>query len=302
MICQKCNDNVPDRNGRCPYCGTPLGTQATTQRATPVPGRNALGIPTLTFNANGVGLTMVRVERGSFYRGISLEALKEEISQGTDWRKDYPLVTLETYYISETLLTQEQWEAVMPDNDNNIAYWDDKKGIYNPSSFKGMDLPVNGIDLHSANQFINKLNSITGWVFDLPTNDEWEFAARGGNLSKGYKYAGSDNINEVAWHRGNSSVRKLVWKGLFPQQERRWLPHPVKTKLPNELGLYDMSGNVSDLCRRHRMFSADIRGGSFEDDAQNCETANLYSEYKPENIGCHIVLRTADNWILQVRR
>lgn len=302
MYCQKCNDNVPERNGHCPYCGTPLGTQPTTQRTTPVPGRNPLGIPILTFNVKGVGLTMVKVEKGSFYRGISLKALKEEISSRNEWRKNYPLVTLESYYISETLLTQEQWEAVMPDNDSNIAYWADKKGIYNPSMFKGKDLPVSGIDIYSANDFIMKLNGITGWTFDIPTNDEWEFAARGGNLSKGFTYAGSDNINEVAWHLDNSSVKKMVWKGLFPRLERTWLPHPVKTKLPNELGLYDMSGNVSDLCQRHRMYSANARGGCFEDDAHDCETANLYSHYKPENIGCHIVLRIADNWILQVRR
>ena len=119
--------------------------------------------------------------------------------------------------IGETPVTQELWQAVMGSN---------------PSYFQGNNLPVERALWNDCQEFIKKLNSLTGLNFRLPTEAEWEYAARGGNKSKGYKYSGSNDIGSVAWYYGNSSS----------------MTHAVASKVPNELGLYDMSGNVLEWC------------------------------------------------------
>ena len=104
----------------------------------------------------------------------------------------------------------------------------------NPSYFSGYpQRPVEQVSWNDCQEFITKLNQLTGKNFRLPTEAEWEYAARGGNKSQGYKYSGSDNIDDVAWYKSNSSSRT----------------HDVKTKAPNELGIYDMSGNVHEWCQ-----------------------------------------------------
>lgn len=167
----------------------------------------------VTYVLNGIEIKMVKVEGGTFTMGAS----------GTDTEaqnNEYPahIVTLSDYYICTTEVTQQLWRAVMGSN---------------PSNFTGDVLcPVESVSWNSCQSFITKLNQMTGLNFRLPTEAEWEYAARGGNKSQGYKYAGSNDINEVAWHSGNAGSKT----------------HPVAQKLPNELGLYDMSGNVWEWC------------------------------------------------------
>ena len=165
------------------------------------------------FTVNGVSFEMVRVEGGTFRMGATSEQEDEADSN----EKPVHSVTLSSYYIGKTEVTQVLWEAVM--------------GI-NPSRFKGDYLPVENVSWDDCQEFIRKLNSMTGQNFRLPTEAEWEFACRGGNNSCGYTYSGSNNLGSVAWYDENSGGQT----------------HRVATKAPNELGIYDMSGNVWEWC------------------------------------------------------
>ncbi len=176
-----------------------------------------------TYVLNGIEIKMVKVEGGTFTMGAS----------GTDTEAnddEYPAhsVTLSTYYIGQTEVTQQLWRAVMGNN---------------PSYHTGdVFCPVEEVSWNDCQTFISKLNEMTGQNFRLPTEAEWEFAARGGNKSRGFMYAGSDDLNEVGWCNGGDSNTTT---------------HPVATKLPNELGLYDMSGNVREWCSdRYGSYSA----------------------------------------------
>ena len=167
-----------------------------------------------TYTVNGATFKMINVEGGTFTMGAS-----DNDTEAYDNEKPAHQVTLSNYSIGETEVTQELWVAVMGNN---------------PSSHKGdMQYPVENVSWVNCQTFIDKLNEMTGKTFRLPTEAEWEYAARGGNMSHGYLYAGSNNIDEVAWYRNNSNA----------------ITHPVSSKLPNELGLYDMSGNVYEWCQ-----------------------------------------------------
>ena len=167
-----------------------------------------------TLTVNGIKYNMVWVEGGTFRMGATSEQVSDADS---DREKPVHSVTLSGYYIGKTEVTQALWKAVMGSN------W---------SRFKGDDLPVECVSWDECQEFIRKLNSLTGQHFRLPTEAEWEFACRGGNNSRGYKYSGSNYIDDVAWYAGNSGIET----------------QPVTAKSPNELGIYDMSGSVLEWC------------------------------------------------------
>lgn len=174
---------------------------------------------TQTFTVNGVTFKMVAVEGGSFTMG----ATTEQSNDAYNWEKPTHKVNLSSYRIGQTEVTQELWLAVMGNNPSGAFSGDLKR-------------PVGGVSWLDCQEFIQRLNELTGKTFRLPTEAEWEFAARGGNKSNGYKYAGSNNIDEVAW-----------W-GFDSGGNSGYGTNPVATKKPNELGLYDMSGNVFEWC------------------------------------------------------
>ena len=184
-----------------------------------------------SININGVKINMIPVKGGTFTMGSG---------------KEQHQVTLSDYYIAQSELTQALWKAVMGTN---------------PSNVKGDNLPVECVSWHDCQLFIQKLNDLTGLHFRLPTEAEWEYAAQGGQKSKGYTYAGSNDIDEVAWYTSNSE-NKL---------------HAVGEKLPNELGIYDMTGNVWEWCadtfdnssEGHK--EAVLRGGAYDNRAATCK-------------------------------
>ena len=141
-------------------------------------------------------------------------------------------VTLSSYMIGETEVTQELWGAVMGSNN---------------SRFQDANLPVDQVSWDDCQEFVKKLNAMTGKNFRLPTEAEWEFAARGGNVSQGYRYCGSNDLDAVAWYWANSGDKPLTDDE--DSEENNLRTHEVKTKLPNELGIYDMSGNVYEWCQ-----------------------------------------------------
>ena len=215
-----------------------------------------------TFTVNGVYFTMVRVNGGTFMMG---EVDDRGSTLCIDAKPVHEVMITKDYYIGEVEVTQELWRAVMRRN---------------PSKFKGDQYcPVENVSWDDCQRFIERLNELTEGHFRLPTEAEWEFAARGGNYSRNYKYAGGDNIDEVAWYDENSGVE--TWYGKAKQST-----HSVGSKQPNELGLYDMSGNVWEWCQDW-MGSYDdkpisdptgpisgvnrvIRGGCWNDVSQNC--------------------------------
>ena len=225
--------------------------------------------PGKVYTVNGVSFKMIAVRGGTFQMGSddSYENLRP-VHQ----------VTLSDYYIGETEVTQELWSAVMGSN---------------PSHFTGnMQLPVENVSWYDCQTFISKLNQLTGKTFRLPTEAQWEYAARGGNKSKGYIYSGSNEIDEVAWYEYNSGG----------------MTHPVQTKAPNELGIYDMTGNVYEWCTDwYGAYSSAAqtdptgpatgsdrvyRGGSWGSDATFCRVANR-NNYTPTNSYFHLGLRLA---------
>ena len=168
----------------------------------------------LTVTVKGVKFKMVIVDGGTFTMGAS-----DNDNEATPREKPAHQVTVNTFAIGQTEVTQELWDAVMGKT-------------LNENEFKGRKRPKEMLAYYDCEEFIAELNKLTGLNFRLPTEAEWEFAARGGNKSKGYKYAGGNNIGKVAWYSGNSNGKT----------------HRVAQKRPNELGLYDMSGNVWEWC------------------------------------------------------
>ena len=207
-----------------------------------------------TETVKGLNLQMVYVEGGTFTMG----ATPEQGSEAYDHEKPAHKVTLSSYYIGKFEVTQVQWRAIMGKN---------------PSSFTGDNNPVERVSWNEAQEFCQKLSTLTGKKYRLPTEAEWEYAARGGNKSKGYKYSGSNTIGDVAWYSSNSG-RKT---------------HPVGQKQPNELGIYDMSGNLWEWCYDWKgSYSSSpqtnptgptsgstrvFRGGSWEYTAKICRVA-----------------------------
>ena len=244
----------------------------------------------INVEVKGVTFTMIKVNGDTFYMGAQndnpngynydeeAEAFETPVHQ----------VTLSDYYIGETEVTQELWLAIM-------GKWPDSSFENQPNTAHGLgnDFPVYYINWNDCQNFILALNKITGRTFRLPTEAEWEYAARGGDMSNGYKYSGSNNIDDVAWYIFNSNITA----------------HPVGQKSVNELEIYDMSGNVEEWCQDWYDDYNDnnqinptgpscgscriLRGGSWLFDKNICRTSHrgiLSPHFRFSEIGFRLVL------------
>ena len=219
---------------------------------------------------------MVLVQGGTFTMGCTAE----QSNDCSDGEKPAHQVTLNNFQIGKYPVTQAQWRFVMGNN---------------PSYFTGDNLPVEQVSWNDVQVYIEKLNEMTGKNYRLPTEAEWEYAARGGNKSQeqNYKYSGSNNIEEVAWYWENSDSKT----------------HPVGTKAPNALGIYDMCGNVWEWCNdRYGDYTEDpqtnpqgpdtgygrvVRGGSWYYFAHFCRTTSRDASEPTDryfNLGFRLVL------------
>ena len=228
-----------------------------------------------TFTVNGVSFKMVAVEGGTFTMGATAEQGSEVDSDELPTHQ----VTLSGYSIGQTEVTQELWLAVMGSNPSIF------QASTHPNYGDNLQRPVERVSWDDCLAFITKLNELTGKSFRLPTEAEWEYAARGGNKNQGYKYAGSNTFGDVAWCWDNIPSTESGTVGYGTQT--------VATKAPNELGLYDMSGNVWEWCQDwYGSYSSDaqtnptgpasgtdcvLRGGSWNDDAVDCRVSSRSS-------------------------
>ena len=272
------NDSSP--GSRVNDLGLRLALSLSTFGQNPKPVVQDNSFKTLEFTVGNVHFKMVAVEGGTFQMGATSEQQNPDSDE-----KPVHSVTLSNYYIGETEVTQALWEAVMGSN---------------PSYFKGSDKPVECVSYEDCVTFVNKLNSLLsaqlpgGRKFRLPTEAEWEFAARGGNRSQGYRYSGSNTLSSVAWYGEFRDIGST---------------HPVKQKQANELGLYDMSGNVWEWCYDwYGDYSSSsqtnpkgpstgsyrvLRGGSWDYDAQGCRVArrlNSSPDYRFDFSGLRLAL------------
>lgn len=171
-----------------------------------------------TYNVLGVEFRMVKVSKGLFYMGTIVPKSNYTQLITTDINNSHAVVLSEDFYIGETVVTQKLWQCVMHGN---------------PSRFIDDYRPVDSVSWNDCQTFILRLNQLVGMNFRLPTEAEWEYAARGGIMSQNYLFSGSNCLDDVGWYLDNSHNQT----------------HPVKQKRPNELGLYDMSGNVWEWCQ-----------------------------------------------------
>ena len=200
--------------------------------------QDTLPAPT-SYRVNKVAFNMVRIEAGGFWMGAQRKDTAEFNYDRMAQIDELPVhfVTMrEDYYIGQTEVTQKLWKAVMG---------------YNPSRYKCPKRPVTNVDYFEVQEFLRRLDSITGMQFRLPTEEEWEYAARGGKNSKGYIFSGGKEVNRVAWHNGNARKTKKV-----------------KKRNANELGIYDMSGNVWEWCESKYRYYDKERNATLGKDGQ----------------------------------
>lgn len=254
-----------------PKPATPAKPKPAPTPAKPAPAKPKASYANGVLTVGSVTYKFVYVAPGTFTMG----ATSEQENLYTDEKPAHQVTLTNGYYIGQTEVTQALWKAVMGSN---------------PSRFKGDNLPVEQVSWNDCQDFISRLNRMTGKRFRLPTEAEWEYAARGGHQSRGTQYSGAYSIDNCAWYGDNSGNKT----------------HPVATKQANELGIYDMSGNVWEWCQDWTgNYSSNAitnptgptsgservcRGGSWDDFARYCRVARRNAPgYRDNYVGLRLV-------------
>jgi len=267
----------------CPRSEQPSGQKALVTKAAKPPQAGDTKTVDL---GGGVKLELVWCPPGTFTMGSPMAERRAAIDAGAkmEYYKDetqHKVTLTKGFWLGKHEVTQRQWQSVMGKN---------------PSHLKsaGLDAPVESVSWNDCQEFLKKLNAPAGHEYRLPTEAEWEYAARGGPLSKGFTYSGSNDADDVAWYHENSGDHRLddvKWDGK-KLLENKCRPHPVGQRKPNELGLYDMSGNVYEWCQdSYGEYASDAavdptgartgsfrvyRGGSWYFNAGRCRSADRY--------------------------
>jgi formylglycine-generating enzyme required for sulfatase activity len=265
----------------------------------------------LIIPVKGLSIVMKPVVGGSFWMGAQKADPSGQNYDSEAWGDEERVhkVTLSSFYMSEVVVTQALWKAVMG---TTVGQQRDKANPEWPMGGEGGEYPMYYVNWNECQEFIKKLNVVTGKSFRLPTEAEWEYAARGGKKSLGYKYSGSNTIGDVAWYWENSGDKILFgpWNS-DTIEKNNCKTHPVNCKKPNELGLYDMSGNVWEWCKdwyEEKYYSQGpqdnpqgpsmgsrrvLRGGSWSNYARPCRVSSRYGsdpDSRYNYIGFRLVL------------
>ena len=237
-----------------------------TVKETPKQNEQETQKPTVTveedLSSGKTVLFLHKMQISSDYRMVSVKGGVFMMGADGDNQRE---VKVKDFYIGENEVTQALWEEIMGNN---------------PSHFKGEDLPVENVSWEDCQEFVQKLNAKTGQKFRLPTEAEWEFAARGGNKTHNFALSGSNTADDVAWFCDNSEVKT----------------HPVKQKSSNEIGLYDMSGNVWEWCQAIEGSGGNsfvLCGGSWYNSPSFCGVTKRYereANYSGKGSGFRLVL------------
>jgi formylglycine-generating enzyme required for sulfatase activity len=224
---------------------------------------------------HSLNIQMIFVKGGTLMMGCTSE-------QGDDCEDDENparQATVSDFYIGKYEVTQAQWKAVMG---TDVRKQRDKADTSEPLAGEGGNYPMYYVNWDDVEEFIRKLNAQTGKNYRLPTQTEWEYAARGGAQSRRTKYSGSNTVGDVAWYGENSGDTV----------------HPVGQKLPNGLGLYDMSGNIWELCSDECIYDSSdtcrvLRGGNWRGPVSSCRVYDSFIDFSPDTRSDNLGFRLA---------